>query len=483
MSMSSSTYGSSHVEETAIGAKRKRRKLETLHNDNCTRLLESDQRVVINLEDDGSASPERKNPNFIVKKSRTPISENGALKGIGMKCDSSQTRFTCARNLAPLLSDGGAVTLGLGPLIHNVLKERQVDYNRCHISTFLTHGALDDSIVHITQSDSWSCGYRNAQMMLCYLLPRLTSSQLPHKTHSFRKANRNKRQNSEVIDLTVDLTPVKATVPQQGAQQAHLMLGSLDLPPVISTFQEHIENSWKMEGFDPKGAEYYNNKLRNSKSRIGAVEVASLFRYWYLDATIVQFAKTSSSRHMLGPFVWAYFATNSDQEPTKNHRAYFGSQRNNSTAAEILQLAETDWKEKLAHLEIDHNTCSCCPLYLQWDGHSVLVVGIERISKTRNNSHLEEKAPEHSVDTLEFNLLIFDPAKRGCDLKAALGNILLNTGSRHHPQFLDSIKLPLKRLRDKDIQVIHCAEKILTSKERCRWKKEIRAITANGLKD
>lgn len=474
--MSSSTYRSSHVKKTTIGAKKKRRKLDTLHNDDCTNPLESDQRVVINLEDDGSASSE--STNFIMKKSRIPISANGALRGLGLKFDSSQIRFSCARNLAPLLSDGGAVTLGLGPLIHNVLKERQVGHNRCHNITFLTDGVLDESIVHITQSDSWSCGYRNAQMMLCYLLPRLTSSQLAHKSKSYYKANEKKCQSGEVIDLTVDLTPVKATVPQQSAKKDHLMLGTLDIPPVIPTLQEHIENSWKMEGFDPRGAEYYNYKLRNSKSRIGAVEVASLFRYWYIDATIVQFAKTSHSRQILGPFLWTYFATNSDEDPTKNRHAFFGSQRNNRTAAEILQIAETDWKEKLSHLGDNHNTCSCCPLYLQWEGHSILVVGIERISQTKNNSHLEEKEPED-----EFNLLIFDPAKRGCDLKATLGNISLNTIRGHHPQSLDSIKLPLKRLRDKDIQVIHCSENILTSNERFRWKKEIRAITAIGHKE
>jgi hypothetical protein len=55
------------------------------------------------------------------------------------------------------------------------------------------------------------------------------------------------------------------------------VLASVDVPPLISTIQEGIEKSWT-EGFDPKGAAHYKCRIRNSNARIGAVEVATLFR-------------------------------------------------------------------------------------------------------------------------------------------------------------------------------------------------------------
>eukprot|EP00550_Attheya_septentrionalis_P002053 CAMPEP_0198289370 /NCGR_PEP_ID=MMETSP1449-20131203/7570_1 /TAXON_ID=420275 /ORGANISM="Attheya septentrionalis, Strain CCMP2084" /LENGTH=468 /DNA_ID=CAMNT_0043987679 /DNA_START=179 /DNA_END=1586 /DNA_ORIENTATION=+ len=224
------------------------------------------------------------------------------------------------------------------------------------------------SLLHIQQKDKWSCGFRNMQMMLSAIIPQLPA----HHPYFADLADNADRRNV----------------------------------PSLSQLESLMENSWR-DGFDGKGAEHFNNRMLGRKRKIGAAEVCSLFSYLSIDATVIQFIHCPQSRSLLGHFVWCYFnvgagrKANNDSGPSPSSTHY---------ASELLRLAELKGKEG------SHNIKSCphhlLPLYLQWEGHSVTIVGVER---TETNA---------SQDASEFNLLVFDPLKSGTVLKEKLSRIV-----------------------------------------------------------
>lgn len=362
------------------------------------------------------------------------------------------------------LNDGGIVTHGVGSLVFQVLKKGRGDTgNRVFISN-------ETGVVHISQSDSWSCGYRCAQMVLSYLLPLLKQQK-----ESWSAVN----GAYEVIDLTMDEIPLKIDPTGHSTQAQSALLSSVDVPPVISTIQEDMEKSWA-EGFDPRGAAHYKYRIRNSNARIGAVEVATLLRYWLLDATIVQFVKVASSRRMLGPFVWTYFAINtlSNRQEENVHQV--------QTAADILKLAQQRRKvQDSRQLNSNINSSACCPLYLQWEGHSVLVVGIEScyVKESCNQKTMKKSKLLDSMALPKdpgYNLLVFDPSNNCCSLMSALKRYIDNSDEKCLTTILNIIRLPVDRLNNKDIQIIHCSPRFLSYEERFKWREDICAITAVG---
>jgi hypothetical protein len=272
-------------------------------------------------------------------------------------------------------------------------------------------------------------------------------------------------------------------------QALSAVLATVDIPPLISTIQEGIEKSWT-EGFDPKGAAHYKYRIRNSNARIGAVEVATLFRYWFLDATVVQFMKVTSSRRMLGPFVWTYFATstltNRQEENDGKSCPDFYHVSQARTAADILNMAQQRWEVQDSHqLHNNMQSSSSCPLYLQWEGHSVVVVGIERNIKGKERNQQTVKKFKSSESTSlpqdpHYNLLVFDPSNSCSTLKSALREYIHNHDGKYLKTILKIIRLPVDRLNHKDIQIIHCFPRLLSSKERLKWREDICAITAIG---
>jgi hypothetical protein len=71
------------------------------------------------------------------------------------------------------LEDGGIVTHGITPLVFQALKKGEGDTGSKAVISIGT------GIVHISQSDTWSCGYRSAQMVLSYLLPLVKQQMQP----------------------------------------------------------------------------------------------------------------------------------------------------------------------------------------------------------------------------------------------------------------------------------------------------------------
>ncbi|XP_032072616.1 zinc finger-containing ubiquitin peptidase 1 [Thamnophis elegans] len=128
--------------------------------------------------------------------------------------------------------------------------------------------------------------------------------------------------------------------------------------PCIPKIQTQIEDAWK-EGFDPQGASHFNSRLQGTKAWIGACEIYSLLTFLRLKCQIIDFHQpTGSSGTHPRLFEWVL--------------NYYSSGKDNN--GKVMSTSKP-------------------PIYLQHQGHSRTVVGIEE----RKNKSL--------------CLLIFDP---GC---------------------------------------------------------------------
>lgn len=251
------------------------------------------------------------------------------------------------------------------------------------------------SLFHIQQKDKWSCGFRNMQMILTSILPFLEAEHLfwefsATETRAFASA-------------------------------------SLEIPSVLE-LQRHMEAAWK-EGFDLEGAQHYGNAIVGKTVWIGAVEVAHLFSYMGIDATVVQFIRCPESRKQLVPFCISYFERN---HCTTGCSSSSSLNQQRCSSLELVQtiLQSTKCWDSTNLLKKGTCTCHVHPLYLQWKGHSVCVVGYEVDGTNHNNVHL----------------LAFDPMKSGSVLKKALQN------NQVKPLRLDQTKLERQ-----DCQIVVCS--------------------------
>ncbi|XP_074718450.1 zinc finger-containing ubiquitin peptidase 1 isoform X3 [Strix uralensis] len=114
------------------------------------------------------------------------------------------------------------------------------------------------------------------------------------------------------------------------------------LIPSIPKIQSMIEDAWK-EGFDPHGASHFNNRLHGSKAWIGACEIYSLLTNLRIKCQIIDFHKPTGpmgTHPRLFEWVLHYYSTD------------------NEGGAKVVCTSKP-------------------PIYLQHQGHSRTVVGIE----------------------------------------------------------------------------------------------------------
>ena len=266
-------------------------------------------------------------------------------------------------------------------------------------------GSRDVSTLqHIQQNDEWSCGFRNLQMMLSALIPHLKPN------HSFFQVVPRRLQNTTI--------------------------------PSLRQIQSALEQSWKA-GFDPNGAEHYRYKVLGRNSKIGAVEVSSVMSYWGLDSTVVQFIKCRKSRELLPKFLKAYFSKCLGKEGCP-FCSSGSSMSSNACAEELLQFAS------IPHNLRVEKTCNCplLPLYLQWEGHSVSIIGVEGDS----------------------SLLVFDTLKNGNLIRKDLES-----------KRITPLRLSFAPLLKKDVQIIICSMRSLTKSE--KESRRIRPSTATAAKE
>ncbi|KAI8846325.1 peptidase family C78-domain-containing protein [Chytridium lagenaria] len=221
----------------------------------------------------------------------------------------------------------------------------------------------------------WGCGYRNIQMLMSSL------SRLP----SFAEGM------------------------QENLKKSGLRLEPSISAPSIPTIQETIENAWA-EGFDKAGAAQLKNCLVGTKKWIGATEAM---------VRLKDFPSPSGAGNAhpaLLDFVEAYFDDSLipfDEERKRSHQYPLIFPRKSTGSIVMTTLP---------------------PLYLQFSGHSVTIIGIEIMGGTRN-------------------LLVFDPAVRipmplaaGGRGKKSLREFLAKARTLDSEKVLHSIRVPMEEL-------------------------------------
>ncbi|XP_005073338.1 zinc finger-containing ubiquitin peptidase 1 isoform X1 [Mesocricetus auratus] len=190
--------------------------------------------------------------------------------------------------------------------------------------------------------------------------------------------------------------------------------------PCIPKIQSMIEDAWK-EGFDPQGACQLNNKLQGTKAWIGACEIYTLLTSLRVKCRIIDFHKSTG--------------------PSGTHPRLF------------------EWILNYYSSEREGNSKVVCtskpPVYLQHQGHSRTIVGIEE-KKNRT-----------------LCLLIFDP---GCpsremqkllrqDVEAgSLRQLRKSVGNLKHKQYqivaVEGVLSPEEKVARKQASQVFTAEKI-----------------------
>eukprot|EP00933_Yihiella_yeosuensis_P043212 TRINITY_DN37951_c0_g1_i1.p1 TRINITY_DN37951_c0_g1~~TRINITY_DN37951_c0_g1_i1.p1 ORF type:complete len:442 (+),score=87.14 TRINITY_DN37951_c0_g1_i1:39-1328(+) len=163
-------------------------------------------------------------------------------------------------------------------------------------------------------TDNWSCGYRNTQMLIGHLLQR---------------------------------SDISGSVPQP------LFGGSV---PDIRSLQAELESLWS-KGYDPEGRQQLGGIVGGTQKWIGTSEACVLLRGQSIRCNIVAFRGSQKD----DPSDTAVSAAGALMERALRHfRAGTAASSNGSTA--IGKLIESP----------------CPPLYLQHDGHSRTIVGVQR---------------------------------------------------------------------------------------------------------
>jgi hypothetical protein len=174
----------------------------------------------------------------------------------------------------------------------------------------------------------WGCGYRNIQMMLSSLF---ASSHYRDALENVLLPN-GSRSSNNLTENAVSRGPM----------------------PSIPRLQWAIEAAWQ-RGFDRAGADQLGGKLTDTRKWIGATEVYTLLTSCGLDTTIVDFHRPTgegASHPLLFEWVWDYFS---------------------SRTGGTIQSAAMGTK-------LSGSPPCRPPLYLQHQGHSRTIVGVERLS-------------------------------------------------------------------------------------------------------
>lgn len=238
--------------------------------------------------------------------------------------------------------------------------------------------------------------------------------------------------------------------------QLQVPLQSVPTVPSKKTLLHALERAWK-DGFDAKGAQHYGSRIVGKTGRsahIGAIEVANLLWYYGVDATVVQFIKCQQSRTLLPKFVKAYFSKAVGLECCsfcKDNTISRNSNCNNCTRVSSKYCANGLLEHAAANLEfaVTPPECGCplLPLYLQWEGHSVTIIG---------------------VDQDEQHLLVLDPQKSASQLERAMDRT----------QSLQPLRLATHKLSNKDTQIILATLLSLSATEQQRCKRSGNVVTA-----
>lgn len=220
----------------------------------------------------------------------------------------------------------------------------------------VTSVSLSAPTNHICSTPSdfgWGCGYRNIQMVMSSLL---------------------------------SLEPYTSILKKEGVT---------DIPDILK-LQNMIEQAWS-QGFDAKGCTELNGKVTRTKKWIGTTEAASVFRMLNIKAQVVDFARPTGpdkTHPLMFEWIRNYFRTGNPSLLNHLHVAAKhpdpspeGSEEQNVSATDqetIKQSSQnvSDFNSLDSNI-LPEETKDCSddidypPLYLQHEGHSRTVIGIE----------------------------------------------------------------------------------------------------------
>ena len=190
-----------------------------------------------------------------------------------------------------------------------------------------------------------------------------------------------------------------------------------------------------------------------------------------VDSVIVQFIRTAESRALVGKFVWVYFNRPYECPCSygQNSEHEFPLSKPNMLALDygsqlIDEVLKPDSEYGCLWGNINERQCSCSipALYLQWEGHSVTVVGIKR------TKHDNGQPPS-------YTLLVFCPQKKVTRTKSWMAKELMAEKAVPTNEFKDEIiqqiiELPASTLVEKDCQILVSTAHVINEEERERRK-------------
>lgn len=322
--------------------------------------------------------------------------------------------------------DNVMITYELVSSLQNLLKRKRSRNNNKYPSSLYFWVTNSTTLQHMQQWDIWSCGFRNIQMLLSALVPIMPSC------HPYFHAL------SHIYCQDVLLHD------QDYKKRSHSPHDTLLVLPSLLQLQQQFELSWQ-EGFDPKGATHFKHAVVGRPSKIGAVEVGYVLSFWSIDACVVQFLRCWASRQLLPAFVYRYFllqqqekggtttatttsaasASGTNNTCNKNHSTAKGIAETCTAWAELardsqptsLQLQQE--QQQFSSTEEDDNTKDdvvVMPMYLQWEGHSVTVIGIEPPGAAATTTTGTGSSNGRN-DWGQWNLLVLDPMRSGSHYK------------------------------------------------------------------
>ncbi|XP_072974679.1 uncharacterized protein [Typha angustifolia] len=281
---------------------------------------------------------------------------------------------------------------GLMTLLRSCLNV-EGEYSRSIISRHVDHYQSIES-----EDSGWGCGWRNIQMLSSYLL-------------------------------------------SEREEARHVMFGGSGFVPDIPSLQRWLEIAWR-KGFDIIGSNSFHHKIYGCKKWIGTTECASLFRSFGLRARIVDFDSTGLSerskigksrgkgitKQLYGPldkFLQHYddlqvgpsshVLCSKDHDSSCFSKCTMTSSDNSNSASGHQVLIDWIWNYFMnkssgrqgssQRVIVSEKT----PLYLQHDGHSRTIVGIQM-----------QKGQPGSLE--RYFLLVLDPAHRTTALERSLGD-------------------------------------------------------------
>lgn len=282
--------------------------------------------------------------------------DNGTLSESRLTSVLSSFKANGMGKLRTARTGGGAhtsVTPHLIPVLHSMLERSASTRLAVLCTTRIEHikSQLGDF--------GWGCGYKSACMVLSAV------RHLEQYRHLFTKEDRSIMQTSMILD---------SKSPKRKAADGEEEQGLAALP-TIADLQHIAEAAWAA-GFDPEGKLHFKGQLVGSRRWIGTSEVYIMFTWLGIRSTIIDFPKVSGSsgaHTVLSRWVFDYFNARVDvsHEPKDIIGKLMGS---NGSSVRICE--------------------DRMPLYLQHQGHSRVIVGVEQ---TKSG---------------DMNLLVFDCGKK-----------------------------------------------------------------------